>query len=124
MAKEDLVAARDLVDEIKNAELFLYPGDGHLFATRRSPASLPTAATRTTWSAGRRRWERVPDDLPAEDTAPLMCAGVTTFNARSTTSIARRGSRRRALAARRHSGDPGDGHECKRDVRCVRRPWN
>jgi dienelactone hydrolase len=31
-ATEDLVAARDLVDEVENAELFLYPGDGHLFA--------------------------------------------------------------------------------------------
>ncbi|HYT99662.1 MAG TPA: dienelactone hydrolase family protein [Gemmatimonadales bacterium] len=31
-AEEDLVVARDLVDEIENAELFLYPGDGHLFA--------------------------------------------------------------------------------------------
>ena len=30
--EEDLVAARELVDEIENAELFLYPGDGHLFA--------------------------------------------------------------------------------------------
>jgi dienelactone hydrolase len=33
-AEDDLVAARDLVDEIENAELFLYPGDGHLFADR------------------------------------------------------------------------------------------
>ena len=31
-AEEDLPAARDLVAEIENAELFLYPGDGHLFA--------------------------------------------------------------------------------------------
>ena len=30
--EEDLAAARELVDEIENAELFLYPGDGHLFA--------------------------------------------------------------------------------------------
>lgn len=30
--EEDLPAARDLVAEIENAELFLYPGDGHLFA--------------------------------------------------------------------------------------------
>jgi dienelactone hydrolase len=30
--KEDIVAARDLVDEVENAELFLYPGNGHLFA--------------------------------------------------------------------------------------------
>jgi dienelactone hydrolase len=33
-AEDDLVVARDLVDEIENAELFLYPGDGHLFADR------------------------------------------------------------------------------------------
>jgi len=31
-AEEDLPAARDLVDEVENAELFLYPGDRHLFA--------------------------------------------------------------------------------------------
>jgi dienelactone hydrolase len=31
-ADEDLVVARELVDEKDNAELFLYPGDGHLFA--------------------------------------------------------------------------------------------
>jgi dienelactone hydrolase len=30
--EEDLVAARELVDEAENGELFLYPGDGHLFA--------------------------------------------------------------------------------------------
>jgi dienelactone hydrolase len=30
--EQDLAAARELVDEIENAELFLYPGDGHLFA--------------------------------------------------------------------------------------------
>jgi dienelactone hydrolase len=30
--KEDLVAARELVDEIEKGELFLYPGEGHLFA--------------------------------------------------------------------------------------------
>jgi dienelactone hydrolase len=30
--EEDLVAARELVAEIENAELFLYPGDGHVFA--------------------------------------------------------------------------------------------
>ena len=31
-AEEDLPAARELVDNVENAELFLYPGDGHLFA--------------------------------------------------------------------------------------------
>ena len=28
---EDKAAAKQLVDEVANAELFLYPGDGHLF---------------------------------------------------------------------------------------------
>jgi dienelactone hydrolase len=31
-AQEDLPAARELVAEVENAELFLYPGDTHLFA--------------------------------------------------------------------------------------------
>ena len=31
-ALEDLPAARELVEAIDGAELFLYPGDGHLFA--------------------------------------------------------------------------------------------
>ncbi len=31
-SQEDIPAARALVDEVENAELFLYPGDGHLFA--------------------------------------------------------------------------------------------
>ena len=30
--EEDMAAAQALVDEVANAELFLYPGDGHLFA--------------------------------------------------------------------------------------------
>ena len=29
---EDMAAARELVEEAENAELFLYPGNGHLFA--------------------------------------------------------------------------------------------
>jgi dienelactone hydrolase len=29
---EDRAAAETLVDEVKDAELFLYPGSGHLFA--------------------------------------------------------------------------------------------
>ncbi len=29
---EDAAAAQELVDEVENAELYLYPGDGHLFA--------------------------------------------------------------------------------------------
>lgn len=31
-AEEDLPAAREFVDQVETAELFLYPGDGHLFA--------------------------------------------------------------------------------------------
>jgi dienelactone hydrolase len=31
-AEEDLPAARELVDNVENAELLLYPGNGHLFA--------------------------------------------------------------------------------------------
>jgi dienelactone hydrolase len=31
-AEEDLPAAREFVDQVDTAELFLYPGDGHLFA--------------------------------------------------------------------------------------------
>jgi dienelactone hydrolase len=30
--QEDAAAAQELVDEVENAELYLYPGDGHLFA--------------------------------------------------------------------------------------------
>jgi dienelactone hydrolase len=30
--EEDMVAAQALVNEVETAELFLYPGDGHLFA--------------------------------------------------------------------------------------------
>ena len=30
--EEDAAAARELVDEVAGAELFLYPGDGHLFS--------------------------------------------------------------------------------------------
>jgi dienelactone hydrolase len=33
-AQEDLPAARELVESVDGAELFLYPGDGHLFADR------------------------------------------------------------------------------------------
>ena len=35
--EEDIAAARALVDEAENAELFLYPGDRHLFADKRAP---------------------------------------------------------------------------------------
>jgi dienelactone hydrolase len=30
--REDAAAAQELVDEVENAELYLYPGNGHLFA--------------------------------------------------------------------------------------------
>ena len=36
-ALEDLPAARELVETIEGAELFLYPGDGHLFADNSLP---------------------------------------------------------------------------------------
>lgn len=37
-AEEDIPAARDLAAEVESAELFLYPGDAHLF----TDASLPS----------------------------------------------------------------------------------
>jgi dienelactone hydrolase len=43
-AQEDLPAARDLVAEVENAELFLYPGDGHLFADSSLSDFDPEAA--------------------------------------------------------------------------------
>jgi dienelactone hydrolase len=36
-ALEDLPAARELVQTVEGAELFLYPGDGHLFADNSLP---------------------------------------------------------------------------------------
>jgi dienelactone hydrolase len=36
-AIEDLPAARELVEAIEGAELFLYPGDRHLFADNSLP---------------------------------------------------------------------------------------
>ena len=41
----DLDAARDLVETAKSAELFLYPGDQHLFADSSLPAYDDRAAT-------------------------------------------------------------------------------
>ncbi len=41
---EDLPAARELVDAAPAAELFLYPGDEHLFADASLPAYDPAAA--------------------------------------------------------------------------------
>jgi dienelactone hydrolase len=40
----DIDAARELVDEAKDAELFLYPGDQHLFADSSLPSYDPDAA--------------------------------------------------------------------------------
>jgi dienelactone hydrolase len=40
----DLDAARDLVEQAEDAELFLYPGDQHLFADRTLPSYAPAAA--------------------------------------------------------------------------------
>jgi dienelactone hydrolase len=44
-AEEDLPAARELVDAVDGAELFLYPGDGHLFADSSLPDYDEGAAT-------------------------------------------------------------------------------
>jgi dienelactone hydrolase len=41
----DIDAARELVDEAKDAELFLYPGDQHLFADSSLPGYDKQAAT-------------------------------------------------------------------------------
>jgi dienelactone hydrolase len=43
--EEDIAAARALVDEADDGELFLYPGDGHLFADRSSGDYDEAAAT-------------------------------------------------------------------------------
>jgi dienelactone hydrolase len=44
-ALEDLPAARELVDAVDEAELFLYPGDRHLFADNSLADYDETAAT-------------------------------------------------------------------------------
>ena len=44
-AEEDLPAARELVETIDDAELFLYPGDRHLFADNSVADYDETAAT-------------------------------------------------------------------------------
>jgi dienelactone hydrolase len=44
-AVEDLPAARELVDSTEGAELFLYPGDRHLFADSSLPDYDESAAT-------------------------------------------------------------------------------
>jgi dienelactone hydrolase len=45
MALEDLPAARELVETTEGAELFLYPGDRHLFANKSLPDYDENAAT-------------------------------------------------------------------------------
>ncbi|MGI8664949.1 MAG: dienelactone hydrolase family protein [Jatrophihabitans sp.] len=52
----DLAAAQALVDEVAEAELWLYPGEQHLFADSSLPAYDPDAATLLT--------QRVLDFLP------------------------------------------------------------
>jgi dienelactone hydrolase len=44
-AEEDLPAARELVESTEAAELFLYPGDGHLFADNSLPDYDESAAS-------------------------------------------------------------------------------
>jgi dienelactone hydrolase len=44
-AVEDLPAARELAETIDGAELFLYPGDRHLFADSSLPDYDASAAT-------------------------------------------------------------------------------
>jgi len=44
-ATEDLPGARELVETVDGAELFLYPGDAHLFADNSLPDYDESAAT-------------------------------------------------------------------------------
>jgi dienelactone hydrolase len=44
-AMEDLPAAHELAETVDGAELFLYPGDGHLFADNSLPVYDESAAT-------------------------------------------------------------------------------
>ena len=44
----DLDAAREIVEKVKDAELFLYPGDQHYFADSSLPSYDPEAAARLT----------------------------------------------------------------------------
>jgi dienelactone hydrolase len=44
-AEEDLPAARELTERVESAELFLYPGNGHLFADSSLPDYDEDAAT-------------------------------------------------------------------------------
>jgi dienelactone hydrolase len=45
VAEGDLDAARDLAQTVEGAELFLYPGDQHLFTDSSLPAYNESAAT-------------------------------------------------------------------------------
>ena len=45
----DLDAARALVEATNQAELFVYPGDGHLFADSSLPSYDAAAAALLTW---------------------------------------------------------------------------
>ena len=40
----DIDAAREIVEKVENAELFLYPGDQHYFADNSLPSYVPDAA--------------------------------------------------------------------------------
>jgi dienelactone hydrolase len=45
VAEGDIDAARDLVEQAKDAELFLYPGDQHYFADSTQPSFDPEATS-------------------------------------------------------------------------------
>ena len=47
----------------------------------RFPALTTTAAMRSTWWRPRMPWRCMPEGISAEEAAPLLCAGITTFNA-------------------------------------------
>jgi D-arabinose 1-dehydrogenase-like Zn-dependent alcohol dehydrogenase len=49
--------------------------------TRRFAASAMTADTSNTWWLRRKLWCRSPDSLKDTDAGPLLCAGITTYNA-------------------------------------------
>ena len=72
----------------------------------RSRESRWTAATPTTWSCAPSALASMPDDSRREEAGPLLCAGITTFNAlRDSGAVARRpgrgARRRRARPSRR-----------------------
>ena len=48
---EDIEAAHDLVDSTDRAELFLYPGEEHLFADSSLPVPAASASQRVCSSA-------------------------------------------------------------------------